>query len=268
MMSDHTFAVCAYGESPYLEKCILSLVKQTIKSNIIIVTSTPNDHIKNLAEQYKLPYMINHGEAGITQDWNYAYGCAKTRYVTLAHQDDIYEKNYLEQALRLAGMSERPLIFFSDYYEIRNGQKVLKNRLLKIKRLMLFPLRSRVGQKSRWIRRRILSMGSPICCPSVMYVKDNLPEVIFQNHFRSCEDWEAWEMISGRKGDFLYSPRKLVGHRIHADSVTTSIIEDDKRSDEEYLIYCKFWPKPIARFLVSLYAGGQKSNQLDTGKEN
>ena len=45
-MNDHTFAICAYKESPYLEECIKSLKNQTIKSNILIATSTPTDYIK------------------------------------------------------------------------------------------------------------------------------------------------------------------------------------------------------------------------------
>ena len=55
-MKDHTFAVCAYQESPYLEECIKSLKKQTIKSNILIATSTPNDYIKGIADKYTIPY--------------------------------------------------------------------------------------------------------------------------------------------------------------------------------------------------------------------
>ena len=57
-MKDHTFAVCAYQESPYLEECIKSLKKQTIKSNILIATSTPNDYIKGIADKYTIPYYI------------------------------------------------------------------------------------------------------------------------------------------------------------------------------------------------------------------
>ena len=49
-MNDHTFAICAYKESPYLEECIKSLKNQTIKSNILIATSTPNDYIKGIAD--------------------------------------------------------------------------------------------------------------------------------------------------------------------------------------------------------------------------
>ena len=44
---NHTFAICAYKESPFLEECIQSLLGQTIPSTIIIVTSTDNAYIKN-----------------------------------------------------------------------------------------------------------------------------------------------------------------------------------------------------------------------------
>ena len=34
--TNHTFAICAYKESPYLEECIQSLMNQTVKSDILI----------------------------------------------------------------------------------------------------------------------------------------------------------------------------------------------------------------------------------------
>ena len=36
----HTFVVCAYGKSAYLEECVLSLMHQVCKSRILIATST------------------------------------------------------------------------------------------------------------------------------------------------------------------------------------------------------------------------------------
>ena len=35
---EHTFVVCAYKESQYLEECIQSVLNQNIKSNVIIST--------------------------------------------------------------------------------------------------------------------------------------------------------------------------------------------------------------------------------------
>ena len=259
----HTFAVCAYKESPYLEECIRSLLFQTVSSNIIIATSTPNDYISSIAEKYDLPLIVNPGESGITQDWNFAYTHTDSKYVTIAHQDDIYDAEYLETALKKLEGARRPLIFFSDYYEIRENEKTYSNRLLRIKRLMLLPIRLPMVEQSRWIRRRILSFGSPICCPSVTFAKANLPYAVFQHGFRACEDWQAWEMISKLKGDFLYSPRALMGHRIHEGSETSAIIEDHGRTEEEYIMYRKFWPDKIARMLNRAYSTAQGSNHLE-----
>jgi len=259
----HTFAVCAYRESPYLEECIRSLLAQTVPANILVATSTPNAFIEGIAKKYGLPLFINHGEGGITQDWNFAYARTQTPYVTIAHQDDVYEPDYLACVLEKMESSSRPLLFFSDYYEIREGEKTYQNRLLQIKRLMLLPIRLPGAQRSRWIRRRILSLGSPICCPSVACAKENLPYAVFRHGFRSCEDWEAWEMISRLRGDFLYSSKPLMGHRIHEDSETSAIIGDHMRTQEEYIMYCKFWPEKIAGALSRQYAKAQNSNRLE-----
>lgn len=263
---NHTFVVCAYKQSPYLKSCIKSLKKQKLKTNIIIVTSTPDEYIENIAKKYRIPYFVNAGEKGITQDWNFGYKCAineyRSQYITIAHQDDIYDRDYLTQIMSRIEKARHPLIAFCDYYEIREEGKVEKNAILRVKRFLLLPLRINILQKSKWMRRRILSLGSPICCPSVTFVVDNLPKTVFKNHFRACEDWEAWEMISKLRGEFLYVPRMLMGHRIHADSETTAAIENNKRTLEEYEMFCKFWPRCIAKLLVKQYSKGQKSNQL------
>ena len=260
--TDHTFAVCAYGESPYLEACIRSLKKQTVKTNIIIATSTPNNLITGISQKYGIPVYINRGDHGITQDWNYAYSMSHTRYVTIAHQDDVYDSRYVEEMLRYVGQEKRPLIFFTDYAEIRDGTIISSNRLLRIKRLMLLPIIPRIARNSIFLRRRILSFGPPICCPSVTFVKDNLPEVIFQNHFKADEDWEAWERLSNYRGAFIYCNRILTLHRIHNDSETTRILAANERTQEDLYMFQKFWPDKIAKALSLLYRHSEKSNLI------
>ena len=44
-MRFHTFAICAYKDSPYLEACIRSLKSQTVPSEIICTTSTPSRYL-------------------------------------------------------------------------------------------------------------------------------------------------------------------------------------------------------------------------------
>lgn len=260
--NDHTFAICAYKESPYLEECIKSLLAQKEKSNVIMVTSTPCDYISNMAHKYGVELYINTGEGGIARDWNFAYQCAHTKLVTIAHQDDIYTEEYLQTILAGLNYQEKPLIAFTNYGEMRDGQRVNKNRLLNIKRIMLFPLQSAKLQRSRFVRRRILSMGSAICCPSVTLVKDFLPKMIFEPGYRSNVDWQAWERISKLQGAFVYCKDILMYHRIHKDSATTEIIADNDRSKEDLDMLCRFWPEPIARIIEYFYSKGEKSNDL------
>ena len=47
--SEHTYVVCAYKESPFLEECIQSLERQTVSSSILISTAMPNQHISESA---------------------------------------------------------------------------------------------------------------------------------------------------------------------------------------------------------------------------
>lgn len=257
----HTFVICAYKESKYLEECILSLKSQTVPSVIIMETSTPNDYISGLAAQYDIPLYVN-PNGGITQDWNFGLSKVETRYATVAHQDDIYEPEYAKKIMEALEKSNHPLIAFSDYGEIRDGEKVIATSLLKIKKIMLLPLKIHAFSGSKFVRRRVLSFGDPICCPAVSFNLDAVERPVFQDGFRSCEDWEAWEKISRLKGDFLYIPEPLMFHRIHEESATTAIIQDNARVQENYIMFCKFWPKPIAKLINKFYTKSEDSNKL------
>lgn len=257
----HTFVICAYKESEYLEECILSLKGQTVASTIIMETSTPNDYISTLADKYDIPLYVNpHG--GITQDWNFGLAQITTKYATVAHQDDVYESTYTEELLVRMEKSKQPLIAFSDYAELRDGVKRHDIPMLKIKRLMLSPMKIQAFKGSKFVRRRILSMGDPICCPAVTFNLDLVKRPIFADGFRSCEDWEAWEKISRLKGDFLYVPKPLMCHRIHEESATTAVIQDNARGEENYIMFCKFWPATIAKFINGFYNKSEDSNNL------
>lgn len=258
----HTFVICAYKESPYLEKCIQSLKKQEYKSQVLLSTATPNDYILGLAEKYGIKAYVNEGASGIANDWNFGLQCAKTELVTLAHQDDLYLPEYSKKIAELYEKAKDPILLFTDYCELRGNQKILTNQLLRVKRLMLFPLRFSGFWNSRFVRRRILSFGSAICCPAVTMVKSKIPVPLFQDNMKSNIDWQAWEVLSRKKGAFAYAPKPLMMHRIHQESTTSELLENNMRKQEDLLVFRKFWPKPIALLIEKLYQHGEKSNHL------
>lgn len=257
---DHTFVLCAYKESEFLEACIISLMVQTVKTNVLIATSTPNEHISSLAEKYNLEVFVNTGEKGIAGDWNFAISCAKTELITVAHQDDIYEPDYAEKMISAANSVNEPIICFSFYAELRDNKKVYSNKLLNVKKLMLSPLK--VFKKSRFVRRRVLSLGCPICCPAVTYTKKFIDAHPFKAGFKSDLDWQQWEILSRENGSFVYVPEPLMCHRIHEESATTEIIGDNLRSKEDLEMFEKFWCSPVAKLISKMYASSEKSNKL------
>lgn len=259
--SNHTFVVCAYKESPYLVECVQSLLDQTIEPNIILSTSTPNDYIKGISSNYSIPLVINKTKPGIASDWNNALDAATTDLVTIAHQDDVYDKKYLEDVLAHINRSKDPLLYFTNYGELRNGLFVDNNKLLKVKRMMLAPLKLDLAKSSVFVRRRIMSIGSPICCPSVTMIKSKLGPQFFKNDFMSNLDWQAWADLALKKGDFIYNSEIRMHHRIHEDSETSHLIHNSKREAEDLQMLQSFWPKPIASMVFSIYVKGQQSNE-------
>lgn len=259
---NHTYAICAYKESAYLEECVKSLVLQTVKSNILIATSTPNHYISGIAEKYGIPVFINKGIKGLGGDWNFAYSKTGTPLVTIAHQDDIYEPDYTKEMLSYINKAENPIIYFSGYCELRESKKVYNNTNLKIKKIMLSPLKLKAFWRVRFIRRICLSFGNPICCPAVTYVRSTVGENPFTNDFLSNIDWQQWELQSRKKGEFVYNSKPLMCHRIHKASTTSEIINNNNRSKEDFEMLKKFWPKPIVKFIGKIYAKSEASNNL------
>ena len=261
-INDHTYVLCAYKESAFLEDCVKSLLSQTMKIRILIATSTPNEHISAIAEKYNLDVFVNEGEKGIGGDWNFAYDKAQTPLVTIAHQDDVYEPEHTEKMLEYINKSKDPIIYFSGYGELRNGEKVYDNSILKIKKIMLAPLKIKAFWTSKFIRRRVLAFGNCICCPSVTYVKEKVGDTPFTNDYLSNIDWQQWELLSKERGSFVYNKQPLMCHRIHEESTTSEIIGDNKRNLEDFHMFCKFWPKPIAKFIAKVYSKSEKSNDV------
>lgn len=259
---DHTYVICAFRESAYLEECIISLMEQTVSSNIIMVTSTPGEFLLNMSGKYQIPLYVNEGEHGIAGDWNFALSKVQTPIATIAHQDDTYEPWYTETVIEYMSQAERPLLFFSDYGEIREGKRENNNKLLRVKRIMLMPLRPKWTSSSIFVRRRVLSLGSPISCPTVSYFLPNLPKTIFSSEYKSDLDWQAWERLSLLKGDFIFCNKICMYHRIHADSTTTEVLQENERYREDLEMFSRFWPKFIAHILEHFYKDSEKSNEM------
>ena len=255
MSHNHTFVICAYGDSRYLEECIQSLVNQTLKTDIILYTSTPSNYIEGLCEKYDIPVFSSVG-GGIGKDWNNALSFVQTQYATIVHQDDIYLTDYAKNVL--SSVAYDTLIAYSDYQELKDGNIIPLTSNLKIKHLMLRTMA--MFPKWKFWRNRVLAFGNPISCPAVTYNLKNLNDFKFNEEMKVSLDWFAWYQIAQKKGSFTFADESLMYHRIHEESETTNSIENNIRTKEDYEMYLLFWPKVVAKLLLKFYVKSQDTN--------
>ena len=255
---DHAFVICAYKENFNLEKTILSLRTQTQSSSIYMSTSTPNEYIQSLSEKYQIPLFINPVSEGSGSDWNFAYRSVNAQYVTLAHQDDIYEPAFLEKTTQALERAKDPIIAYTEYYELRGEDRVTQSNFLKIKQRMNRVIS--MAPRSRVLRRTVLGFGFPICCPAITYNKEKIQDICFRTDYQNSHDWEAACRLAKLAGEFVYIPEQLMGHRVYAESQTTKSIANGVREREDIEILNSIWPAPAAKFIMHFYRKGIDNN--------
>ncbi len=258
----HTFAVCAYGDSPFLEECLDSLQNQTVKSTILLATSTPSPFLEETAKKYGAAYHVNPVRGGgISADWNFALSCCRTGWATIAHQDDIYLPDYAEQVT--AALANRPnaRIAFTDYADLLpDGTRNSRRAYLMVKRFLLWPFYLKRHHGSGFVKRLVLRFGCPICCPSVTY-HPGLPEMPqFDPAFSVNPDWAMWLTLANRKGEFVFCPKILMLHRLSEGMETAAAIRDNRRAREDEQLFSRLWPRPVVRLLMRVYRLSYRSN--------
>lgn len=259
---DHTFVILACGDSPYLGECIASLKAQTVRSDIVITASTPPSGLDRIARAHGMRAVVHGGVGTIGSDWSSGYRAATTRYVTLAHQDDVYYPRYTERCLAEAGRFAGNLITFTDYHDLVDNRAAGFRANLVVKKTILLPFFTvNRSLRNRLFKKWLLSLGSPISCPSVMYHKGAIGDFRFSDDFSINLDWEAWLRLAGRKGDFVFVKEKLMAHRIHEGSATTRGIKAGAREAEDTALFSEIWGPTLGRAISRMYRLSYSSNR-------
>lgn len=258
--NDHCFVICAYKENKYLEECILSLLNQEVKTNILIETSTPNNYISSLANKYNLKIIVNNDSSSCAKDWNFAVNNVPYKLITIAHQDDIYYSNYAKEIISYANQATDPIMLFTDYDELINDKTISSNTILFIKRLLSYHMRNKKNWNKQKARKRLLCIGNAISCPTVTVVKEMVGDSPYDESMKCNCDYKTWVNHLKQDGSYVYVPKHLIAHRIYKDSSTSLYIKDNTRAHEDKEIISYFWPKPISTIIYKIYSLSQKHN--------
>jgi hypothetical protein len=253
---EHSFIVLAYGESPFLAGCLRSLAAQTAPSRVLLSTSTPSPFLEHVAAKAGIETRINPRREGIAADWNFALGQAETRYVTLAHQDDIYAPEFTASSLALFAREPKAALSFTGYQEVDDEGLPKSSRISRVKHLIEFATIGRREVLKGRALRAFLSFGNPLPCSSVTFDRVNLKQFQFSPEFQSNLDWEAWWRLAQAGETFLHAPDRLVGRRHNALTATSRLIADGTRWTEDLAMFRKAWPRPLADAIALTYRAG------------
>lgn len=227
-MKEHTFVILAYQESDDLEECIKSVLKQSVKSNVLIATSTPNDYIMDMASLYSLGVMVSDEESNKGRDYNFAINTIDSELITIAHQDDLYDRNYTKEILKKYHEHRDATILFTNNYEILGDKKIVRSKRLFRQRWFLFPLKYRLFQKSKYFKIRSLRKEKFICTSSITFVKKNISKNVFSTNLIYDNDWQGLIDLAREDTKFVYLSKKLVGYRVVDRLINTKKQKEDE----------------------------------------
>lgn len=252
---DLTIVICAYGECQALGKSVSAIVHQSVCPRILLSTSTPNDFIMGVAKKYGIPVRIN-PTGGHVKDYNFALRQVETPLGMLAHQDDILHPRFVEKSLKALNRASHPILSFTNYLEMVDGKVCRRpSPIILIKRLLVWPMEIPFARRTVLMKRIGQCLGNPITHPTVICVMKELPEEIFREKYRASMDWDLWERLSRKKGEFVYVRDVLLYHRMDKDNATAQLIRTtNARYDDEYEIMSRFWPKPLAKLIMCAYS--------------
>lgn len=262
----HTFAVCAYKDSPYLEECLRSVTSQTVKSEVICCTSTPSSYIRELTARYQVPLYVRDGASNIREDWMFAYGKAQGRFVTIAHQDDRYRSDYAEKLLKAWKKYPDLLLFASDYLTIRMTEKEGKmkaipepfNMVWLVKKILRLPLRFHFWRTAPGSSGAVSGLAIRSAVRPARTIKNRLGTICSIRSMIFALDWDNLYELAGKKGRFICSEKPLIAYRVHAAATTKACIEDNRRPADEMAMFRKMWPDWMVKILMHFYRKAYK----------
>jgi glycosyltransferase involved in cell wall biosynthesis len=264
MGTTHTFAIPAFGRPQHLSACIESILHQSRRSDrVVLSTSTPSQFLRDVAEKYDVEMLVNPCRTNIATDWNFALAACQSDLVTIAHQDDIYDKNYVETMCDAVRRHPDALIAFSDFAEHTPSGPRATNLNVRIKRALCaraFGRKEAIGAISA--KCRLLTLGNPVCCPSVVINRKRLPKFNFSEGLKTNLDWEAWARMAQMPGDFVYIRKALISKGVHPQSETSVTIANRSRELEDRRMFEQFWPAPVAALILSVYKLGYLANRV------
>ncbi len=229
-----TFAIPCRNAGRHLRPLLHSLLAQTRQDfELLLVDDASNDGSPELARAVagdRVQVHRNEQPLGIGANWNRCVELARAPFVCLAHQDDVYEPEYLERMLAAfaarpdAGMAHcRAAAIDADGRGMPSAAERFKAHFWRHS-----PGRDRAAHYERLWR------GNFIVCPSMCFRADALRATgPFRTDLHFALDWEYTFRLLRAGFGIVDVHEVLMHYRRHDDAATTAANRTHTRLGEE-----------------------------------
>ena len=229
-----TIAIPCHNGAAHLEPMVRSWLQQSRQDfELLLVDDASTDASVELVCRTagdRVRIVRNQERRGLAANFAHAASLVKTPFFCLAHQDDLYERDYLQRLL--AALEAEPDAAVAhcsatasdgDGNEITAAAERFKNGLA----------RQAVGA-TRSELYGLLWRGNFVCCPSVLFRTAAYRAVGgFDTRLSFALDWELWFRMVRTGHRFTTVTTPLVRYRRHADNATRSATRSLRRFEEE-----------------------------------
>ena len=156
--------VPVYNVEQYIEKCLETLVNQTLQEiEIILVNDGSTDGTKKKIEKFILQYpekikYLEKTNGGLSDARNYGIPSASGKYIGFVDSDDYVELNMFEEMFKKAEEENSDMVEWDFIWEYPNKQKIDIGRIYQNKKEAF--LYARVVAWNKLIRRETLEKAN------------------------------------------------------------------------------------------------------------
>lgn len=121
--------VPVYNVEKYIEKCLVSLVNQTLQEiEILIVNDGTKDNSMSIVKKFAVKYpnkiiILEKQNGGLSDARNYAIPYAKGEYIAFLDSDDYVEEDTYEQMYKIAQKENSDMVECDFYWEYKTKTK-------------------------------------------------------------------------------------------------------------------------------------------------
>lgn len=121
--------VPVYNVEKYIEKCLVSLVNQTLQEiEILIVNDGTKDNSMSIVKKFAVKYpnkiiILEKQNGGLSDARNYAIPYAKGEYIAFLDSDDYVEEDTYEQMYKIAKKENSDMVECDFYWEYKTKTK-------------------------------------------------------------------------------------------------------------------------------------------------